>query len=697
MKIKPKFRRRYTLKGVLLIGLPLLLIVAGGATYAALFSGGGFQGSINLQSGLVDWWKFDGNVKDSTPYANNGTIQGVVSLTTDRESAANSAYSFNGSTGYVSTANLITNPQVFTISAWFKTSTASGGKIIGFGSSQTGNSGNYDRHIYMNNAGQLYFGVYPGSVQTVNSASSYNNGVWHNVVATLSSTAGMTLYVDGQSVGTNGSITSAQVYNGYWRIGEDNLTSWTSAPSSFFFNGSIDDVRVYNRALSAAEAKALYNQYSPSLNADTGEKGLLGWWKMDGNAKDATPYANTGTVNSATLTTDREAATNSAYSFNGSSGTYIGLGNGTRYQISTGTISAWVKAASPGSSFRAIIVKQNAYGVLLENGFVDTYDWNTSTDHISATSAADGNWHLISFTFQSGVTNGSILYMDGSPVLTTTITVLNQTNALTIGSGIANGTTQNINGSIDDVRIYNRVLSAAEITNLYKSYNSQIALGGSGTSSVNLGAGLIGSWYFNGNAKDATPYSKNGTVSGATLTTDRHAASNSAYSFNGSSNYISLPTVIQPYVALSVSAWFKTSSTSGAIFGYQNSAVGATPTSWIPLLYVGSDGKLRGEFWQGSTAPITSSSTVNDGAWHHVVLIGNTSTQSLYLDNNLVGSLSGTINQLTMTTNQIGTAYASSWPSASGWMYFNGSIDDARVYNRALSANEVTALYSEYQ
>ena len=52
----------------------------------------------------------------------------------------------------------------------------------------------------------------------------------------------------------------------------------------------------------------------------------------------------------------------------------------------------------------------------------------------------------------------------------------------------------------------------------------------------------------------------------------------------------------------------------------------------MPALYVGTDGKLRGEHWQGTINPITSTATVNDNTWHHAVLTSTGNSQSLYLD-----------------------------------------------------------------
>lgn len=141
-------------------------------------------------------------------------------------------------------------PQVFTAEAWFRTTTTTGGKILGFGDSTTGNSRNYDRHIYLTNAGNLVFGVHDGTIQTVTSPKTYRDGAWHHVAATLGP-AGIRLYVDGAPVGDKASARTAQQYNGYWRVGGDNLSSWTNAPLSSKFAGTVDEVAIYPTALSA--------------------------------------------------------------------------------------------------------------------------------------------------------------------------------------------------------------------------------------------------------------------------------------------------------------------------------------------------------------------------------------------------------------------------------------------------------------
>jgi PKD repeat protein len=171
----------------------------------------------------------------------------------------NTAFTFNGaSTGIGYTGRLISPPNVFSLETWFKTNSLTGGKLIGFGNKQTANSSNYDRQVYLDNAGHLIFGVYNVSAQVVTSPGAYRDNKWHHVVASLSPD-GMKLYVDGALVGQKATVTYGQGgYWGYWRVGGDALSGWPSQPSSNFFKGSLDEAAIYHRALSPTEVTAAH-------------------------------------------------------------------------------------------------------------------------------------------------------------------------------------------------------------------------------------------------------------------------------------------------------------------------------------------------------------------------------------------------------------------------------------------------------
>ena len=167
----------------------------------------------------------------------------------------------NNTPSYVTPNGNVTaaaGPSTFLLSLWFRTTTTTGGRMIGFGDAQTGVSGDRDRHVYMTNAGKLVFGVYPsGTVKTVQSPLAYNDGTWHQVVASLSS-AGMVLYVDGAQVAADTSTTTAQSFSGFWRVGYDSLTGWPSDPSTDYWTGSLAWAQVLSgRTLTAAQVAQL--------------------------------------------------------------------------------------------------------------------------------------------------------------------------------------------------------------------------------------------------------------------------------------------------------------------------------------------------------------------------------------------------------------------------------------------------------
>jgi chitodextrinase len=161
------------------------------------------------------------------------------------------------SDGYVVSSDVFSNPQVFSIEFWFKSTDTTGGKLVGFGNAQSGNSSNYDRHVYMQNNGRLRFGVWTGSAQTIETPTSYRDSTWHHVVATLSGN-GLKLYVDGVLRGTN-PTTFAQAYDGYWRLGGDSLGGWPSQPSGAYINTTLDEFAVYSYELSAAQVANHYD------------------------------------------------------------------------------------------------------------------------------------------------------------------------------------------------------------------------------------------------------------------------------------------------------------------------------------------------------------------------------------------------------------------------------------------------------
>lgn len=192
----------------------------------------------------------------------SGNYQGAMGSTTSTPAACpadgpTAAYTLNGSTSFVTETTPFPSTNLFTLELWFKTTVAAG-KLIGFGSAPTGLSPSNDRHLYLSPAGNLVFGVYPGSPVTIQSPRTYTDGLWHLADATLSP-AGMALYIDGALVAANSAITTGAVYTGYWRIGYDQVgTTWPSRPASPFFTGQLRYAAVYSVALTSTQIAGHY-------------------------------------------------------------------------------------------------------------------------------------------------------------------------------------------------------------------------------------------------------------------------------------------------------------------------------------------------------------------------------------------------------------------------------------------------------
>ncbi|PQZ55722.1 hypothetical protein CQ040_10995 [Microbacterium sp. MYb54] len=184
---------------------------------------------------------------------------GVSSSESGVKNTVTGASSLNGTAdGRIAASRKTPAPAAFSTETWFKTSTKSGGLLVGYGSAGSGDSGNYDRNIYMTDDGRLIFGVYSNGTKIVQTSSAFNDNKWHHVVATQGA-EGMKLFVDGELAGSLAGVTQAQNYTGYWRVGGDVLSGWASAPSSKNFTGALDEVAVYAKALSAAQVKTHYS------------------------------------------------------------------------------------------------------------------------------------------------------------------------------------------------------------------------------------------------------------------------------------------------------------------------------------------------------------------------------------------------------------------------------------------------------
>jgi hypothetical protein len=445
-----------------------------------------------LNNGLVMYQSFDGDdmngigiggtALDKSGNGNNGILGGTAPGPAKIEGKRGQALKFDGTDDYVKTANsaFITNTSdIHSVFAWVKPSVNNVTQVIW-------DYGEYNDYnlasalgIYSNgHLGWAYNGILsPGGFS--DSGFTVPTGTW-SFVGFVRSGNNISLYVNGQVyLGTNSNEGTVNLNPFLIGVTANNTTLQQQ------FNGLIDEVRVYNRALSTAEIGNLYRMGGDTINASQAGKnmtGLVGHWTFDGGANtkmigtggtayDSSGNNNTGQISGATQV---EGKLGQALSFK-SSGDYIkstNLGDAAMTENSPLTISAWFNPksnvgetyiAQRGSIYLTHYPDHNLFfGVL---GGTQLY--RLSTDN----SINLNSWQHIVVTWDGSLNASNVhFYVNGSAEDGTARDGVNPSDnsseVLYIGNSYLHN--RNLDSSLDDVRIYNRALSSTEIGDLYR-------------------------------------------------------------------------------------------------------------------------------------------------------------------------------------------------------------------------------------
>ena len=205
-------------------------------------------------------------------------------------------------------------------------------------------------------------------------------------------------------------------------------------------------------------------------------------------------------------------------------------------------------------------------------------------------------------------------------------------------------------------------------------------------------SGLVGWWPFNGNAIDSSGNGNNGTVNGATLTTDRFGNINSAYIFDGINDWINInnSNSLNPPSQITISAWVNTSA-----YNVSNASM-VVNKGWdqgpghYDLLVFTPNSKSR--FVIGSNIYVESNSIININQWTLITASIDSLTMKIYIN----GTLENTA--LQNNNNSFGTntdpLYIGKHDYNNFPYYFSGKIDDIGIWNRILTQQEITSLYT---
>lgn len=448
--------------------------------------------------------------------------------------------------------------------------------------------------------------------------------------------------------------------------------------------------------------------------------GLVGYWPFNGNANDESGNANNGVVTGATLTTDRFGVANKAYSFNGVND-YINCGNNSILEMSNGlSVSLWLNPSQiPTGGWECLFNKEGEYEIGINNQgqllFAISNNIPGWTEQVTSIVPSINSWVNLIITYNQNqiniFLNGQSVYsISASGLINDYIDHINQDD-LILGwrqHFLSNILDRDFNGKLDDIGIWNRALTQQEITNLFTSStpptcttttaDSILCVGDNTTltsnttvspSSIcsgaalptNLQTGLVGYWPFCGNANDASGNGNNGTVNGATLTTDRFGNSNSAYSFDGN-DWISATRAHQAVFTASV--WVQ--STNG---NCNKPILDANNASW-ELYSDCANGQLSFIMWNGGTYTYHSTNVVlGTNTWYHVVAVYSSTQIKIYVNGSLITT------QVTTAVPAISGVLNMGASLSGSSQYFTGKLDDIGIWSRALTLAEIQQLYTQ--
>jgi hypothetical protein len=422
-------------------------------------------------------YQLDGNANDLTTNY-NGTASNVTYSTGKFGQAGD----FNGSSSYIDTTYTVPAVSTQSISVWFKTTSTGSYRTIFSDAPSNGAAVNTRMQIYTTPTStyDVIIGNNSGYwIGTGNSISSYIDGNWHNLIATYNGTD-VKIYIDGSLFQSfTSTIPFGTAGNQSLVLGKAGLNNVN------YWNGSLDQVRIYDKAISAADVTTLYNETvaTASTNITLEAPSLVAYYKMSDATDETGSYDGTPT----NVNFNVAGKFGNAGDFNGSS-SKIDLPNGTG---GTGaiTVSTWVNtnniSTTQGLWSFGSVPNTASYAVecLIENGYLFFRTLNsagtagfqiqTSTGHIS-----NNTWHNIICVFpNTTASNACKIYIDGTERATGTSTLGSITrNTLNNGLGgrfYSGSLSLPLNGKIDQVRIFDRAITANEVTTLYNEVYCQ--------------------------------------------------------------------------------------------------------------------------------------------------------------------------------------------------------------------------------
>lgn len=622
-----------------------------------------------VAQGAVAIYNFNGTGTDASTFANHANAASD-NLTTDRFGFGNSALLVDGASTQVSASNAAQlNSPTTTISFWVKpTSLPASGEVYLL------SLGGYQERfkISLPNHGKPVFTTHSGGVccSDLDSGTPLTVGAWTHVVMVHNGMQDI-IYFNGMQVNAKAAAGPLDATTKPLGIGYDPINN------NGWFDGAIDDINIYNFALTPAAIAALYTTQNTFPGTITD---LAASYPLNGNGSDITQFHN-----DAELDGEAGATTNRfGWASNAITG-YATADNSVALQSDFTTISFWVKPNSFPASGEVYILSNGGYQerfkISLPNHGKPVFTTHSGgvccSDLDSGTPLTIGTWTQVVMVHDGAK---DLIYFNGIKVNEKVATGnLDKTKyPLGIGWDPINDS-GDFDGALDDLMIYNRALSAAEIAALYAAQNAVPTVPGN----------LVANYTATGNANDVTAYSNHAIEQGAQLAPDRFGKANQAFSFNGVNQSLLAANSPQLNSAnTTISFWVnpKNFPASSEVYllshgGYQERWKISLPNHGKPVFTTHSGGVCCSDLDSGTPLAL--------GTWTHVVMVHNGTQDIIYFNGVQVNAKNAT-GALDMTTKPLGIGF----DPINNNGYFNGSLDEIQIYNVALTAAEIADLYA---
>jgi hypothetical protein len=600
---------------------------------------------------------------------NNHSSQATVGNQPSRSTFQNSrkTVNFDGTNDFLDGTSALTLANGYTAFTIVKSSATGERDII----TSTPAAQSTDIYLYQ----QASSGKF-GNWSNVYTSNPISLNVWYLFSTNVSSVGSETLYLNGSSQASNSrSLTNTRGY----RVG----AYYTGSSSGEYWSGEIAEILIFNRSLSSTEMKQVHTYLGQKWGISNTDRSIV---DLVGNN---TLLFGTGNVSYMPYF---DFYNKGALKFDGSND-FAGVASTTTYGTNT-TWEAWVNRSVSANEFNMFMGAYLPYFGLRADGsviFSNTINSTQQTLYSAGFTSSNDTWYYLSFTTDYNGTNTTArIYING--VLNNSATFTGAQSAANeyfgIGDGRGTSSWYPFNGKVSNVKVYNRTLSATEISQNYEAQKSKFA-----TTIIQQGLVL--------NIDAANPYSYGGagtTVYDTSNTALSWTATNTTYnsdpikyfSFNGSnSSLVSSTSTAYDSQTITMECWCYPNSLNQLGFLFEKGAVNSQYSMFFSTTNTFYFRTFGGTI-NNQDLTFTTTTYLTVSAWNHIVCTYNGSSKVIYVNGAQAATVAASGTLQTGQTNQ----YIGKYGNAGDNYPFNGRIAESRVYNIALTAAQVLQNYN---